>query len=729
MAALAILAAAALTVSRTDAAITVDGNLDEPAWSEAAVIDSFVETAFGDNRPPTVRTVAYVMYDSRYFYVGVRCDDPEPGQIRAPFADRDQVVGTDDNIAVFIDPRNDRRSAQEFRVNPRGIQGDGIFNDATSTEDFSPDFFYDTASRITAAGWETELRIPLSSLRYAAGTDPQSWGLLIWRNYPRAFRYAIFSQPLPRGSNCLICHSQEIGGLAALPSSNHFVLAPFATAQNLAVATPPGTPLHSQGTDADAGLDFKWNAGPNTTLDGAINPDFSQVEADVAQIATNQRFALLFPEKRPFFLEGVDLFETPIPALYTRTITSPQWGARATGKFGNAAYTVLVTKDEGGGLVVVPGAEGSRFVAQDFKSTVGIARVRYEMGASFIGALLTAREVDGGGHNRVAGPDILYRPSGRDSFTFQGLFADTKTPGRPDLEETWDGRTLRGHALTAAWNHRSTTWDFRTRYQDLSEEFRADEGFVPQVGVRRSDTEIGYSIFPRSGLFNNVRPFVLADLYWDRDGGIVSERFGPAVQFQGRKNLTGEIDVNFEKVRTSGVVLPRKQVVYFLQFDPSRRFSRIGVQGYLGEQIDFDNTRAGTGGRVLVQAIVRPTSHVTFEANSAIDWLDVDDPELGSGRLFTAQVQRLKATWNFNTRLFLRLIGQYVKTDADPSLYRFEVPSRSGEFQGSALLSYRLNWQTAVFLGYGDNRAILETGGLLRADRQLFLKLSYAWQI
>lgn len=717
-----------LNLARMDASITLDGTLDEPAWSNAAIVDDFYETAFGDNRGPSVKTTAFILYDNRYFYIGLRCDDPDPSKIRAPYVDRDQVLGTDDNVAVFIDPRNDRRSAQEFRVNPRGVQGDAIFNDSSHVEDFSPDFYYDTAARVTTAGWEAEIRIPFSSLRYS-GTDPQTWGLLIWRNYPRQFRYAIYSQPVPRGSNCLICHSQEIGGLSDLPSTNHVVLAPYGTAQNLAVADPPGSPLRGRGTDAEFGLDFKWNAGANTTVDGAINPDFSQVEADVAQIAVNQRFALLFPEKRPFFLEGVDLFDTPIPALYTRTITSPKWGARTTGKIGASAYTLLLTKDDGGGLVVLPGAESSRFAPQDFASTVGIARWRYTLGASYVGALFTAREIDGGGHNRVFGPDFLYRPSGRDSFTFQGLFADSRTPLRPDLASDWDGRKLDGHAVHATWDHSSNTWDWRARYEDSSDEFRADEGFVPQVGVRHTLAQAGYSFFPKRGLFSYLRPFALADFSWDRGGALVNQRVGPAVFLSGKRNLQAEIDVNLDKVRTAGVLLDRKQVAYFVQIDPSRRFSRIGIQGFLGEQVDFDNTRVGHGGSVRIQTIVRPTDHLTLEGVSAVDWLDVDDPSVGKGRLFTAQIHRLKTTYNFNTRLFLRLIGQYVRTDAEPSLYTFEVPRRSGDFQGSALLSYRLNWQTAVFLGYGDNRAITERSGLLRGDRQIFVKLSYALRL
>ena len=179
---------------RATGRIEVDGNLDDPAWTQALLVDTFYETAFGDNRPPSVRTAARLMYDDHFLYVAVECDDPEPSRIRAPYVDRDQVFGEQDNFVVFLDPHNDRQTAQEFRVNPRGIQADGIYYDADGNEDFGPDFYYDAAARITARGWTAELRIPLSSLRYPRA-DPQSWGLLLWRNYPRDYRYLIYLEP------------------------------------------------------------------------------------------------------------------------------------------------------------------------------------------------------------------------------------------------------------------------------------------------------------------------------------------------------------------------------------------------------------------------------------------------------------------------------------------------------------------------------------------------------
>ena len=717
---------APLALPRLSSPITIDGDLKEPAWRDAAVIDTFFETVFGDNRAPSVKTVARVGYDEKYFYLGVRCDDPDPRKIRAPYVDRDNVFGTDDNVAIFLDTRNDRRSAQEFRVNPRGIQGDAVFNDANGNEDFSPDFYYDTAARILADGWTAEVRIPLSSLRFPR-SDPQTWGIIVWRNYPRDFRYAIYSSPQSPAINCVICRARQLTGITGLPSSGHLVAAPYVAAQDVAHADSPGDPLTDRPTDARIGLDVKWSPSANTALDATVNPDFSQVEADVAQIAVNNRFALFFPEKRPFFLEGVDLFDTPIQAVYTRTITAPRWGSRATGKLGSTSYTMLLAQDKGGGSVILPGPTFSDLAPQDFRSVAGIARLRRDFGASFAGLLYTGREIEGGGHNRVLGPDLQWRPNDRDTVSAQLLWSDTRTPNRPDLAAEWDGRALTSHGLHANWDHATHRVDWRARYRDFGDGFRADLGFVPQVGYRQGLGYLGYRFYPK-GLLAFFRPSLFAEYDADRRGNLINQRIAPAVNFFGRRNLQGELDLNVDRVRTADRVLPRTQLQYLLQVDPSRRFTRVGLVGFLGEEIDLVNVRVGRGGSVTATATLRPTVHLTLDVNSAVSWLDVDDAVAGDGRLFTAQVQRLKATYNFSPRLFLRLIGQYVTEDFHPERYTVPMPERTAGFSGSALFSYRLNWQTALFLGYGDERALDSAQDLRRTDREVFVKLSYAFQ-
>ena len=716
-----------LPINRAPSTIVADGDLSDPGWQGAALLDRFYETSPADNIPAKVATRVRFTYDERYFYIGVEADDPEPDKIRAPFVDRDQVFGTDDNIAIMLDTRNDRRSALELRVNPRGIQGDAVFNDANGNEDFAPDFFYDTAAKITAQGWQAEYRIPFSSLRYPA-SDPQTWRVLVWRNYPRDFRYAFHSAPIPRDSNCFVCHAHELTGLASLPSTKHLVVAPYASA-NGQWQRPPDSGADFESDDGqEIGADLKWNPTADSALDATINPDFSQVESDEAQISANERFALDFPEKRPFFLEGVDLFDTPIRAVNTRAITSPRWGLRGTGKLGATGYTLLVSEDRGGGLVILPGSTFSDAAFQDFRSRVAVGRVRQDLGRSFAGFLFTGRDVAGGGHNWVFGPDAQWRPTESDIVTGQLLWSDTENPDRPDLHPSFDGRSSSGHAAFLAWRHQKRGYDWRLAAESYDDDFRADTGFVTQIGARSVRAEYGRSLYPEKGILRFARTYANVSAQRDTNNDNLGHDAFVGVFFSGRKNLQGNFEIHPDnELLFAGKLLTQRYLFYFLQFDPGRRFPRISVDGTYGEVADFFNGGLGDGVSVRLAATIRPTDHLEMLASVRRRSLDVDN-ERGSGRLFTAQVGRLKATYTFSARSLIRVIGQYQETEFDPSLFSFPIRKLNGGFDSSVLYSFKLNWQTVLFLGYGDQRLLTDSDDLIETGRSVFFKVSYAIQ-
>jgi hypothetical protein len=712
-------------LKRTNAPINVDGDLSDTGWKTATYFDQFYETSPGNNIPAKVKTTAYVTYDDQYFYVGIKADDPDPSKIRAPYVERDQVIGTDDNIAIFIDTKNDKRSALEFRISPRGIQADGIFDDATITEDFSPDFFYDTAAKITEEGWQGEFRIPLTTLRYPK-SDPQTWSFLVWRNYPRDFRYAFYTAPIDRGSNCYVCHMHELTGITQLPSARHLVVAPFATASTERNRADETEDFRSD-SEGDAGVDVKWNPTANSTIDATLNPDFSQVESDVPQIAINQRFALFFPEKRPFFLEGADLLNSPIQVVYTRTITDPDWGGRATGKIGNTSYTFLSGQDQGGGLLVLPGPAFSLFAPQDFESIVSLGRVRHDLGEGFGSFMFTDRELLDGGYNRVFGPDGQWRPSNSDVISGQFVYSSTKNPDRPDLFPTFLGQQFSSHAAQVTWDRQVTRYDWRIRYNDFGDDFRADTGFVPQVGFREALGSFGLRFYPEGKFLSFIRAYGVADQFFFTNGDDLGHDHFAGLFIQGSRNLTGEFEFHDNKVQVADQLLTQRYFSYFVQLDPSRRLPRIMFLGRAGDFIDFDNVRVGSGISTTVQATVRPFDHLTLVADATREWLDINESNV-EGRLYTATIARLKGIYVFNSRSFIRAIGQYVSTERDPNLYTFEVPSRDGSFLGSILYGYRLNWQTNLFVGYGDSGLVDNTNSLVRTNRTFFFKVSYAWQ-
>jgi hypothetical protein len=715
---------APVSLARTDAPIQIDGDLSDAAWQHAAKYETWYETNPGDNVEPKVKTVGRVTYDSKFLYVAVDAFDNKPSDIIAPYADHDSISGnTDDYAGIIVDTRNDGKTAYLFLVTARGVQYDAITDDAGNGEDSSPDFFWDTAAKVNDHGWTMEMRVPFSSLRYD-NPNPAEWGLVIYRNWPRDRRYQMFTSKLPRDKNCFVCNFGKVIGLQGLPAGDHFVVAPYMTANQLGEATNGlGTPIKNHQVGTDAGLDFKWNPTADMAVDATINPDFSQVESDVAVISTNERFAIFLPEKRPFFLEGVELFSTPIQAVYTRTLTAPRWGARTTGKTGQYAYTALIAQDRGGGSVIIPSAFGSDFASQEFSSLAAIGRLRRDFGRSFISMLMTTRESEGGAHNRVLGPDFQWRLGEHHTFTGQYLISRTVTPERPDLSSEWNGQKLNGYGAYGWYQYSSAKNDLYVNYSDYSEDFRADNGFVPQVGWRGSYAEVGHTWRPK-GFFSRFRGYVFGE-YDNTQAGdplyrLVSAGFGA----DGKHRSFSRIRLSHDQVANAGELFDRNRIYFTEQFGVNRIISFISFDGWLGDEVDFATNRLGRGASIAFSATLRPTNHLQLGLSSSLRWLNIH-----SDRLFTSQVERLKATYTFNPRMFLRAIIQNQRTNRDVALSLSDTSQHSGTLATQLLFAYKINWQTVAYIGYGDLDEVVGTNGDFEpSNRQVFAKVSYAFQ-
>ena len=717
-----------LAITRATGPISVDGDLNDPGWKGVTPITTWFETNVGDNVEPPVKSTAWVTFDDHYLYAAFLFNDPHPELIRAPVADHDQLSGSTDYGGILLDSNNDGKSAIEFLANANGLQYDAINNDA-SGEDASPDWYWDSAGKITSTGWQLEIRVPFSSLRYSHEANP-TWGIMLYRNYPRERHYQCFTARLPRNSNCFICNESALTGLAGLPHASNLVVAPYVTAQRSdAAAGDPGTPIVDGKVQGEAGADVKWSPLASLAVDATIHPDFSQVESDVAQIATNERFALFYPEKRSFFLEGIDLFSTPLQAVYTRSITSPSAGGRVTGRVDGTSYTALVAHDRGDGLVILPGPEASGFALQDFSSDVGIVRIRHDIGASWVSLLATGRNSAGGAHDDVVGPDVRWQPRPTDTFAAQALWSEERTPTRLDLAPEWDGRELSDRALIGSWTHTSRTYDVYAQEEDLGPDFRANEGFIPQVDMRQAYLQAGYSWHPLKAFFSRIRMFN-EDYYTDdHTGSVLARHVQVGAGADGKFNTFYRIELNRDDIKAGDRLFTRFRPYVKFTASPNRLVNNFSFEAYLNDEVDFDNARLGKGTTLITSVSLRPNDHLELAPNASVRWLNVDDPALGSGRLFLAQVARLRATWSFNSHVFARVIGQYVRTSRDTSLYTFEVTPKDENFDSSALLAYKLNWQTVFYVGYGDNRALDDSGRtLVQSGRQVFAKVSYAIQ-
>lgn len=714
-----------LSIDRTPDSIELDGVLGEHEWRDALRIETFYEHFRTDNEPPPVPTVALLAYDDRYLYVAFDAGDPDARRIRAPFVDRDAVLADQDWVGIVLDPGNTRRSGMILRVNPRGVLADSMRSDG-SDDDYSPDFHYDAITRVHERGWVAEMRVPLTSLRYSReeGRAP-SFGVMLLRNYPRDFRYVMSSAPVPKSSNCFICHVSELAGFEELPSPNSWSATPYVTSSvdsKLRDPADPASGLDGGTFASDLGVDLEWTPTSSVRVDATWNPDFSQVESDVARIDLNNRFALLYPEKRTFFLEGVDLLSTPISAVQTRSITSPSWGLRATGQQGSAAWTLLVAEDEGGGTLLLPGTLSSRFAPQDFSSLAVIGRLRYTLGNSALGFLATAREIDGGGHNRVYGPDFEWRfNDGGDRLFGQLLLSDTRDTDRPDLDASFDGGSASGHGARLAWARRRASYDSWVEVLDFADGFRADNGFVPQAGYRGTWVEGGRR-FHLSGPISFVRTYFSWYGETDRDGNTTRSQVYPGIYFQGKWNSEGWIDYRFrQRERVGSTMLDAAATGFYFAAAPLRHLPRISIQGVVGDRIDFAHGRLGTGASLTAEATVRPHDRVELALLAENQWIDLD-----GGRLFDARVERLRLGYAFSSRSFARVIAQHEDIRRNPDLWTAPVDDREGGVSISALYAWKLNFQTVFFIGYGDSGMLDPRDEIRSTDRSLFMKVSYA---
>jgi hypothetical protein len=373
--------------------------------------------------------------------------------------------------------------------------------------------------------------------------------------------------------------------------------------------------------------------------------------------------------------------------------------------------------------VILPTPFGSDFASQDFSSIAAIGRLRRDFGRSFVSFLATTRESEEGAHNRVFGPDFQWRIGEQNTITGQLLVSQTTTPNRPDLASEWNGQKLGGHALHTWYQHGTATRDFYIQASDYSDDFRADNGFVPQVGFRGSYAEGGYTWRP-TGFFSRVRGFAFGEYQETQDGDLLyrlaSLGFGADGKFRSFTRLRYARDA----VANAGDVFDRHRIYYEVRFAVSRVISFISLDGWVGDEVDFTNNRLGRGANMNFNGTLRPTNHLQIGLTTGLRWLNID-----GDRLFTSQVERIRATYTFNSRMFVRAIVQNQRTNRDRDLYGFPIAQYGGSLSNQLLFAYKLNWQTVFYVGYGDlSEVTTDQGDFEPSNRQLFAKISYAFQ-
>jgi hypothetical protein len=709
--------------------IKIDGVLDEEAWNQALKLDVNLELKLTTNAPAPVTTVCYLVYDDKNLYAAFRANDPDPSQIRATLADRDTPF-RDDFVGLIFDTFNDERRGFEMFVNPLGVQMDLALDETKENnqneEDPNWDTLWSSAGKIDDKGYVVEMAIPFSSLRFQRSQGEQTWGLTPYRSYPRSLRHQIVSAPTDPNNDCLVCQIPKLTGFAGATPGRNIELDPTATAHRTDERPDfPAGPIRNGKATGDLGLTARWGVTPNLTLSGAINPDFSQVEADVAQLDVNTRFALFYPEKRPFFLEGSDFFNSSFNVVHTRTVADPDWGVKLTGKEGKNAIGLFVAEDATTNLLL-PGSQASDAETLDAHTTDAALRYRRDLGSNAtLGGVVTHRG-GSGYHSDLYGIDGRWRPTASDVYTVQALRSSTLYPDAFANDFGLPHGTLGGSAERFTYNHTSRNWNWAARVEDVGRDFRADLGFLPQVGYSSGTAGLERVWWaPQSGAwYSNITLGGVVDETRQYDGTVLQRNQEGYAIVRGPLQSVYQIDTARRDRFWNGRTFHEKLTTLYGELHPSGHLN-ASLTIVNGNGIDFVHTRPTDLLRITPTVGLNLGRHVQLQLNH-----DLQREEIGGKKLLETNISQMTLVYQLNIRTFFRAILQY--TDFQfTDLYTAPAPAERDKHLFSQLLfSYKINPQTVFFLGYSDNQLGGQIGqditALTRSDRTVFVKLGYA---
>lgn len=725
----AAVAAPPIPLVKASVPIKIDGVLDDAAWEQAARLDIAYEWTPGENVPPPVKSEVLVSFDESAIYIGFRCFDSEPGSIRAHLMDRDDTdtLIQDDHISFMLDTFNDERRAFQFRVNPLGVQADAAFSEQDGSEDFSWDAIWKSAGRIEDFGYAIEVAIPFNQLRFPAGGGTQIWGFEADRSYPRNVRHRISTHPRDRNRICIICQFNKIEGFEGITPGLNLQITPTLTVNRTDVRPDfPEGPMKAGEADAEPGLTARWGLTPNLTLNATLNPDFSQVEADVAQMEVNTRFALYYPEKRPFFLEAADFFMTPERVVFTRSVADPEWGGKITGKIGRGAVGFFAAQDRINNLMF-PSNQGSWTTTLDQDVTSGVFRYRHDIGrGSTIGGIYAGR-VGGDYFNHAGGVDGFFQLGQKDQLLFQFIHSETRYPDAVAVEQGQPRGRFGGNAIMGQYIHLSRNLMYYAAYESLSPNYRTDSGFTPRVDTKSVDLETDVFVYGvraggKSGKwFNQLRFWVRGYRIADFSGRLTDSRVAVGAQYQGPLQSTVVFVGQWNQEYYAGTLYDTSAVVGQALFKPAGGMS-FSLIGQINKAIDYANARPGDGTTLGADVGLAVGRNLNLTGSYYAERLTRN-----AGEIYTAQLLQGKLVFNLNTRCFLRAIAQFQDVNRDPAMYGFPVPRNSRDLFTQFLFSYKLNPQTVLFLGYSDNAFGARGIDLVKADRTFFLKIGYAW--
>ena len=708
-------------IPRVNTEPRIDGQIDQGEWSQATRIPVNIETNPNDNVPAEVEAQALLMEDGEVLYVAFIALDPDPDQIRAFYRDRDSMWN-DDWVAIILDTFNDERRAFEFFANPYGVQADAIQDDVNGDEDRSWNAIWDSAGQINQDGYVVEMAIPMKQLRFTPNENNQTWGIDLVRFYPRDRDTRIANNPRDRNIACYICQISKADGFANLTRSRNLEIIPTVTSTSVENRNPAMGGWDSESIDAQGSLDVRWGISQDLYLNATLNPDFSQVEADSAQLDINNTFSLFFPERRTFFLDGADYFDTFERLVHTRNISDPDYGLKLTGKSGGHTYALLTANDVNTSFLIPRSLGSSVASLGETESKVAIGRYRFDIFEnSTIGALITDRRADGY-NNTVSSVDAVLRPTDQDSISIQSMHSSSDYPTLIQSQYGQAG-SLSDTSQRLEYRHNDRRWDWRLGYTDMGDDFRADLGFVNRVDFKFVVATVGHTWRGESDdFFNRIRVALDYDRTQDQSGLQLEEEFEVFLNMDGPKQSFLSGLFGGSETYWNGKYFDEQFNQLRIGFTP-RANLRLSALIRVEDIVDFANTRLGRSKRLGPSVNYRWGKHLELDFDHTLQQFDVD-----GGRLFTANLTDLKTTYQFSARSFLRFTLQYTDNKRNQDLYVRSVQARTKQLTTQLLYSYRFSAATRFFIGYSDAGFQNDTyDAIEKTNRTVFAKFSYAW--
>jgi hypothetical protein len=749
-------------IPRIEADVTIDGLLDEPAWRNAALLTGFSQYAPNDGVPASDSTEVLVWYSATAIHFGIKAFERH-GAPTATLADRDRIFAND-NVQILLGTFHDGRQALMFAVNPLGVQGDGSVVEGSNTgaggfiggavvgreqADLSPDYVFQSKGEVTPWGYQVEVRIPFKSLRYQPARE-QNWNL----NIVRQVKHSGFEDswaPARRASATFIGQSGTLSGLTDLRRGLVMDINPEATGK--VTGAPGALGYEHDFGNPQFGGNVRWGITNNLTLNGTVKPDFSQVESDAGQLAFDPRQALFFAEKRPFFLEGSELFQVPNNLIYTRRIVQPVAAVKLAGKALGTNVGLLSAVDE-------------QFASVTGSNPVfNILRAQRDIGArSRIGLAYTDR-VDGANYNRVADVDGRIVFGGIYNINFQVAASRTRTGGVTSTAPLW----------LAQVGRRGRTIGFTGSFAGIADDFRSASGFIQRAGIVHAYVDPSYTVYGKRGAFiERFTGDIVVDGIWQYQnfvhGRHVQDKklhFNANFALRGGWSIGGGYFVEsfgydsllfanyrLEVPRTGGGLdtipftgqptIPNSEFIVQANTPTWKHFNGNAFFLYGHDENFFEWASANLIYSGLGLSY-RPTERL--RADFSYSWQQVNRRTDGS-LVNVGRIPRLKLEYQLARPLFVRLVGQYIqqKTDSLRDDSRTGAPiliaganglersaARSdNRFHADVLVSYQPTPGTVLFLGYGSD--MTDTGAfrfsnLTRTSDSFFAKISYLFRL